>query len=508
MCRTHPRPNQPFTQHSSVVCIALTFCAFELSRSHLRKRFSSDPLKEDACTILARRLRVHAFSAGFLLASSLWRRASTSERPASVRNAVSHLSTMRPPDIFGRTFLPAKVIAASRPKSASAIANAVTFIPPLALLSRIRRVTTLLLTSAAITLAPLCRAPAKAASVSEAQVTNPNPVVIFDRDYANKRNPFWDHVGFFDQPRESVSTPDPQIQPQEQRVSAPELLQSPTPERLEVQRKGLCAATKRVLLEDEVRILCRLLVALTVGGIIGVERRAAKSFAGVRTFSLVSLGAAIFMSTALVAFPNADPARVAAAISSSVGFLGAGVMSKNSKHSRGLTTASSVWLAAALGIAAASGLFVLSYTGAIMTVLIARYARFDNSLHLIRGDPLDSPDPLYEDLHEPEDDGKMINDMARTPLAHNAESNGPSHYQAAPQPPSATLGGQRQGFSFGSDEGPPSWKDERLTDTSFENSRETAMGSDAPASFHENGSRGTDFDSNGSGPAAKQDQSE
>lgn len=141
-------------------------------------------------------------------------------------------------------------------------------------------------------------------------------------------------------------------------------------------------------LSIEVRILARLMVALVVGGFIGMERRAANSLAGVRTFSLVSLGAAIFMSTTLVAFPTADPTRVAAAISSSVGFLGAGVMQKNNKHHRGLTTASSVWLAAALGIAAASGMFLLSFTGALSTVLIARYARFDSSLHLIRGDPV------------------------------------------------------------------------------------------------------------------------
>lgn len=119
-----------------------------------------------------------------------------------------------------------------------------------------------------------------------------------------------------------------------------------------------------------------------------MERRAANSLAGVRTFSLVSLGAAIFMTTTLVAFPDADPARVAAAISSSVGFLGAGAMSKNSRQSRGLTTASSVWLAAALGIAAACGMFLLSFIGAISTVLIARYARFDSSLQLIKGEPV------------------------------------------------------------------------------------------------------------------------
>lgn len=158
----------------------------------------------------------------------------------------------------------------------------------------------------------------------------------------------------------------------------------------------------RPLLSCEIRVLTRLLVALVVGGIIGMERRAANSLAGVRTFSLVSLGAAIFMSTTLVSFPGADPTRVAAAISSGVGFLGAGAMHKDStKHSRGLTTASSVWLAAALGIAAACGMFLLSFAGAISTVLIARYARFDSSLHLIRGDP------LGEEEEEEERDGFM-----------------------------------------------------------------------------------------------------
>ncbi|CAN8061650.1 unnamed protein product [Agarophyton chilense] len=128
-----------------------------------------------------------------------------------------------------------------------------------------------------------------------------------------------------------------------------------------------------------------------------MERRAANSLAGVRTFSLVSVGAALFMSTALLAFPQSDPARVAAAISSSVGFLGAGAMRPNARHSRGLTTACSVWLAAALGIAAACGMFVLAFSGAIFTVLIARYARFDSSLQLIRGDPMRSLDGSDEE---------------------------------------------------------------------------------------------------------------
>lgn len=239
------------------------------------------------------------------------------------------------------------------------------------LLRRLRRAATVIAASTALTLVPT-----RPQSVQAA----PRPAtVLFDRSYTGTgvQSNIWEDLGMNNNDNNNTTTSTVQ--------STPAL--KPTP--------------KRLLVEDELRILMRLVVAATVGGIIGLERRSAKSFAGVRTFSLVSLGAAIFLSTVLIAAPQADPARIAAAISSSVGFIGGGVMSKNSKQSRGLTTATSVWLAAGLGVAAASGLFVLAYAGAVMTVLIARYARFDNSLHLIRGDPLvnyDTDDPVDEDL--------------------------------------------------------------------------------------------------------------
>ncbi|KAI0562474.1 hypothetical protein FGB62_59g020 [Gracilaria domingensis] len=200
------------------------------------------------------------------------------------------------------------------------------------------------------------------------------PVVVFDKDC---------EMGVFSTWHSSESEQAPERQA-EQKVQEGRALK-PLRAHNVLQRGSSLSSTRNLV--SELRILARLLVALVVGGVIGMERRAANSLAGVRTFSLVSVGAALFMSTALIAFPNSDPARVAAAISSSVGFLGAGAMHKNAKHSRGLTTACSVWLAAALGIAAASGMFLLSFTGAISTVLIARYARFDSSLQLIRGDP-------------------------------------------------------------------------------------------------------------------------
>lgn len=280
---------------------------------------------------------------------------------------------MRPPEAPRRTRTPSRAA----------------FILPADIWLRLRRTAAVVFTSTALTLLP---GPQAARATSAAPIRQPPPsAVIFDRSYATK--PVWESLGLSPGSAQWSPEPSSRLPP-----FAPEHPYGRSPHQRQPEPNALLSSTKRIRLVDEVRILWRLLVALTVGGIIGVERRAARSFAGVRTFSLVSLGAAVFMSTALVAFPNADPARVAAAISSSVGFLGAGVMSKNNQHSRGLTTASSVWLAAALGIAAASGLFILSYSGAILTVLIARYARFDSSLQLIH--PADR-DAAFRD----EDDG-------------------------------------------------------------------------------------------------------
>jgi len=278
-----------------------------------------------------------------------------------------------------------------------------TFVPNiiwLERLRRLRRVASVAIASIALTSLPPSRA--VFASVPKTRRIQPPATVLFDRSYTGRHYNLWDTLGV------SGATP-PLAKPSSPGAS----LLSPS-KSLALKKSSRVTP---VLIEDEIRVLMRLVVATTVGGIIGVERRIAKSFAGVRTFSLVSLGSAIFMSTCLLAFPYADPARIAAAVSSSVGFIGGGVMSKNSRHSRGLTTASSVWLAAGLGVAAASGLFLLAYAGALLTVLITRYARFDNSLHLIRGDPLydDDESVFYDDSYmKPErQKATMDDDMDR-----------------------------------------------------------------------------------------------
>lgn len=124
---------------------------------------------------------------------------------------------------------------------------------------------------------------------------------------------------------------------------------------------------------EEAEIITRMLVAVVVGATIGVERRAASASAGVRTLTLVSLGSAIFSLTALHGL-GGDPARMGAAISTGIGFLGSGAINGQIMGSRRqLVTAASIWIAAALGVAAAAGLFTLAISGAFVTIWILRW---------------------------------------------------------------------------------------------------------------------------------------
>lgn len=144
------------------------------------------------------------------------------------------------------------------------------------------------------------------------------------------------------------------------------------------------AAVVPMTAEVETEMLVRMAVAVGCGAIIGVERRAASANAGVRTLSLVSLGSAIFSLTSLHGL-GGDPSRMGAAISTGIGFLGSGAINREKSANgsqRQLVTAASIWIAAALGVAAASGLFRLAFTGAWVTVLILRWTLFRRYLRL------------------------------------------------------------------------------------------------------------------------------
>src|SRR5207245_4529486 len=116
-------------------------------------------------------------------------------------------------------------------------------------------------------------------------------------------------------------------------------------------------------------VLVRLLAALVLGGLIGLERERQERAAGLRTVTMVSLGSCLFTLLSLGAFhaTNTDPSRVAAQIVTGIGFLGAGTIFLRKDLVRGLTTAATIWATAAIGMATATGEF---FAAAFTTLLI------------------------------------------------------------------------------------------------------------------------------------------
>lgn len=125
--------------------------------------------------------------------------------------------------------------------------------------------------------------------------------------------------------------------------------------------------------------LVRLAAAFVLSTVVGIERQSRHKSAGMRTHALVGLGAALFMVVSKHAFDDVlavdlvrlDPSRVAAQIVSGIGFIGAGVVFTRRNRVRGLTTAASIWLTAAVGTAAGAGLVVpaAAVTGAYLLVV-------------------------------------------------------------------------------------------------------------------------------------------
>jgi putative Mg2+ transporter-C (MgtC) family protein len=111
--------------------------------------------------------------------------------------------------------------------------------------------------------------------------------------------------------------------------------------------------------------LLRLGMALLLGGMVGVERQLAGQAAGLRTHVLVALGAAVFTLAGLATTGNENPSdvsRVVQGVAAGVGFIGAGAIMRSGQDTtvRGLTTAGSIWVAAAMGTAAGLGEWALS----------------------------------------------------------------------------------------------------------------------------------------------------
>lgn len=114
--------------------------------------------------------------------------------------------------------------------------------------------------------------------------------------------------------------------------------------------------------------IIKLLLAALVGGLIGYERQH-KHGEGLRTIMLVCTGSALFtMYSDLFAWGGGDPRRMAAALVTGVGFLGAGVIMRDRGQVRGLATAASIWMAAALGLGIGIGMYALVAMGTLLVL--------------------------------------------------------------------------------------------------------------------------------------------
>jgi putative Mg2+ transporter-C (MgtC) family protein len=117
---------------------------------------------------------------------------------------------------------------------------------------------------------------------------------------------------------------------------------------------------------DELRLIGPLLVAFVLSALIGVEREMRHKSAGLRTHTIVGVGAALFMLISKFGFDDVlqvnlvrlDPSRVAGQVVSGIGFIGAGLIFLRRDFVRGLTSAAVVWLTAAVGMAAGAGLWL------------------------------------------------------------------------------------------------------------------------------------------------------
>ena len=117
----------------------------------------------------------------------------------------------------------------------------------------------------------------------------------------------------------------------------------------------------------------RLLLAAVLGGVIGFQRERAKKPAGLRTHILICMGSALFTVVSVLGFTGSvDPSRIAAGVVTGIGFIGAGVIFRGMRGDKvmGITTAASIWITAAIGIAAGVGLYIIASAAALVTLLV------------------------------------------------------------------------------------------------------------------------------------------
>ncbi|MCR4322691.1 MAG: MgtC/SapB family protein [Candidatus Azambacteria bacterium] len=137
----------------------------------------------------------------------------------------------------------------------------------------------------------------------------------------------------------------------------------------------------------QISMVISLLVATILGIIVGVEREFVRKEAGIKTYALVTLGAALF--TVISFDPNfSDPSRIIAQIVTGIGFIGAGIIIFHQNKIHGLTTAAGLWVMAGVGIAVGMRQYALAVASTIIILFILfvlRKLKVEDRLHVFAG---------------------------------------------------------------------------------------------------------------------------
>ena len=129
---------------------------------------------------------------------------------------------------------------------------------------------------------------------------------------------------------------------------------------------------------EELQLVPRLVAAFAIGMALGIERERRRKPAGLRTHVLVSISAATLMALSELLRQGlpataGDPVRMAQGVLTGIGFIGAGTIVRQGDAVIGLTTAGTIWTAAALGLVAGAGYYVLAVTAASLAVIAINF---------------------------------------------------------------------------------------------------------------------------------------
>ncbi len=128
-------------------------------------------------------------------------------------------------------------------------------------------------------------------------------------------------------------------------------------------------------MSSELEIVGKLSLSLALGAIIGLEREVLKKPAGLRTHILVAMGSALFTILSIHGFPGSDPSRVAAYVVAGIGFIGGGAILRSRVKVIGITTAASLFVTAAIGMACGVGFYTSALFVTAVSFIVLRFGK-------------------------------------------------------------------------------------------------------------------------------------